>query len=153
MHPTAERAVTMLTGKLAVVFSLALTLGLATYLSWNAWTLPPSDSALGGVEPFDHRWLAVAASLSACLWVVNIHNGFALRLWVSLLTATALGRALDLLLNGSSGLDRITETKAAMAWTLLWGGGIVAALLVNAYSLLWGAPPAPQRGEGLANGS
>lgn len=142
----------VLTGRVAVTFALGLTLGLAAYLSINAWTLPRNDRPLS-LASLDHRWLATAATATGLWYLAHIHDTFATKLWASMLTATAFGRALDLLLNGATGLDRVTEMKAAMAWTLLWGAGIVSALLVNAYSLLWGAPPAPLRGGGVTDGS
>lgn len=142
----------VLTGKAAVAFSLATTLALAVYLSFNAWTLPNADRPMS-LASLDHRWLATGATVAGLWYLAHIHDDLATKVWLALLTATAFGRALDLLINGSSELPRGTELRAAWAWALIWAGGIVCAFLLNAYSLLWGATGATRSGGGTTDGS
>lgn len=125
-----------LTSKVAVTVALFFTVGLSLYLTLTAVSLTPENRDILGQSYLDARWLFIAASAAGILFAAHFRDDNYRTLWLVLLTASSLGRALDLLLVGDPLLPRNLEVRGAAAWALHFGLGIVCALLLTAYSLL-----------------
>ncbi len=147
MEPaTVERVMRYISGRLAALLAVALTIGLAGYIVFNAWTLAPVDRNVLGIG-LDARWVCTPAGIIGLVYVTRFREDWAQTLWGAALTVATAGRALDLIMNGSSVvLSRTAELKGAYVWFLLWGFGILGVLVLSAYAMLWGRQ-APLRGS------
>lgn len=122
----------------AAWISIASLLGLALYALLTAATLAPGDRTIFSVGGLDARPMYV---LSAVLAVAAVAHPGARPVWLVVMSLSAFGRAVSLVLIGSPDLTRRAEWRAAVGWLLLWLLGILAVLVLEAVAVIRAAMP------------
>lgn len=128
--------VNVLTGKLALTFTILTTLVIAAVLALASATMDAPARAIMSQSYLDARWLYAAAAVSGVAYCIHFRSDHLRALWVVLLGLCCLGRGLDLLFVGDPFLTRTLELRGALTWVAIFMAGVVCALLLTAYSLL-----------------
>lgn len=112
------------------------TLALAAYLLLTAATIEGIDRDLFGVSSFDGRWLYIVSGILGIATVLVGSPRIALA-WALAMTATTLGRAMSLWLNGSPTIaPRIAEIRGGFGWLLFWLLGSACVVTLEGSSTL-----------------
>lgn len=127
----------MLRSRPLAYFCRFVVLVVAGYLSHVAgFVLTPEDRLILGVPGFDARWLFTVATVVAVAYAFEPKIDLLRYAWLALLTVSAWGRALSLLLIGSPELDRAREVAGFLSWFLIFASGILATVVLTAGELL-----------------
>lgn len=131
-----RRLVNVLTKRPVVVFTLVSQVLLCVHLLGVASTMAPDERDILSIPILDARYLFALTAAAGLAYAIHFTCDRCRDIWLVLLTASTLGRALDFYFVGIDGLARIYELRATGAWLLLWMLGVTIALLLTAYSQL-----------------
>lgn len=129
--------VRLLRARPVAYFARFTVLVVAGYLSHvAAYVLTPDDRLILAVPGDDARWLFTVATVVAVAYAFDPTLEYLRWAWLVLLTVSAWGRALSLLLIGSPELNRSREVAGFLAWFLVFAAGVLATVVLALEELL-----------------
>lgn len=127
----------MIRSRPASIFARFVVLVIAGYLSHVAeYVMSPGDRMILAVPGLDARPLFFVTTLVAVAYAFAPELVPLRWAWLILVTFCAWGRAVSLLVIGSSEIDRAREFAGFLSWFLVWAAAVLATFVLTAGQLL-----------------